>query len=137
MSVEHLQEIAADELMLKRFVKAMVLQCFRDTEALENLHAGRYPSSKAGDYSDVKVVSPFGEIPWERLSRFSDDEMRVLMIEVVDRCYGFLEAVLSSPEAGTLVAELKKHDPCPQWKEPSMQRLFARHLRKAPEESNA
>jgi hypothetical protein len=39
----------------------MARECFRNTE-LEDYHAGMFPSSKAGDYSDVKVVSPFGKI---------------------------------------------------------------------------
>jgi len=63
-------------------VKARVLaERVRNTE-LENLHAGITPSSKTGDYSDVKVVTPYGEIPWDNLSRISDVEMRVLMLDV-------------------------------------------------------
>ena len=50
----------------------------------------KYPSSKTGDYSDVKVVSPFGEIPWKELSRLSDHEMKILMIDVVNHSYAFL-----------------------------------------------
>jgi hypothetical protein len=42
---------------------------------LEDLHCGTFPSTKTGDYSDVKVISPFGEIPWDKLSRISDKEM--------------------------------------------------------------
>ena len=57
---------------------------------LEELHAGVSPSSAIGDYSDVKVVTPYGEIPWSRLSRFCDAEMTALMIEVVDRVYTIL-----------------------------------------------
>lgn len=49
---------------------------------LEELHGGTTPSTKTGDYSDVKVVTPYGEIPWVRLSRISDKEMRTLMLEV-------------------------------------------------------
>lgn len=47
---------------------------------LEDLHAGKYPSSKTKDFSDVKVVSPYGEIPWNELSRINDKEMRELML---------------------------------------------------------
>jgi hypothetical protein len=39
----------------------MALECFRNSE-LENLHAGKFSSSKTGDYSDVKVISPDREI---------------------------------------------------------------------------
>lgn len=49
---------------------------------LENLHAGVWPSSKKGDYSDVKVVTPYGEIPWNKIGRISDPEMRVLMLNI-------------------------------------------------------
>jgi hypothetical protein len=38
--------------------------------------------------SDVKVVSPDGEIDWNELSRVSDAEMKALMIDVVDRATG-------------------------------------------------
>ena len=42
---------------------------------LEDLHAGITLSTETGDFSDVKVVSPYGEIPWTELSRISDSEM--------------------------------------------------------------
>ena len=48
------------------------------------------PPSKSGDYSDVKVVTPYGEITWRDLSRISDEEMKRLMIEIVDKLYTFL-----------------------------------------------
>jgi len=86
---------------------------------LEDFHAGISPSSESGDYSDVKVVSPFGEIPWEKLSRLSDDEMKVLMIQVVHYCYNFLTNVFVSGSAGTLIDYLKEHDPEPKWNDPA------------------
>jgi len=61
---------------LKRLSKVSVLNSFRNGP-LEDIHAGASPSSKTGDYSDVKVVSPFGEIPWMELSRISQEEMPV------------------------------------------------------------
>jgi hypothetical protein len=73
----------------RRMALSMAVYCVRNT-FLENLHAGIAPSSKAGDYSDVKVVSPYGEIPWRRLSRFDDNEMRTLMKEVVNKIYTVL-----------------------------------------------
>jgi len=54
------------------------------------LHAGTTPSSKAGDYSDVKVVTPYGEIPWPQVSRISDKDMKRLMKEIVNALYTFL-----------------------------------------------
>jgi hypothetical protein len=67
----------------------MAVMCVRNT-FLEDLHAGTGPSSKIGDYSDVKVISPYGEIEWVKLSRISDDEMRQLMKEVVNKLYSVL-----------------------------------------------
>jgi len=67
----------------------MSVSCVRNT-FLEDLHAGTGPSSETEDYSDVKVVSPYGEIEWTRLSRISDNEMRQLMKEVVNKLYSIL-----------------------------------------------
>lgn len=67
----------------------MAVMCVRNT-VLEDLHAGAHPASESGDYMDVKVVSPFGEIPWTKLSRICDDEMRRLMKEVVTKLYSGL-----------------------------------------------
>lgn len=33
------------------------------------LHGGTYPSSLVGDYSDVYVITPYGFIPWNNLSK--------------------------------------------------------------------
>lgn len=54
----------------------------RNNTDLEELHAGITPSPKTGDYSDVKVITPYGEIEWNRLSRISDKEMRSLMLSI-------------------------------------------------------
>ncbi|MBY3158384.1 hypothetical protein HFO56_39485 [Rhizobium laguerreae] len=67
---------------------SLALHAFRTP--LEDLHAGTFPSSQTGDYSDVKVVTPYGEIPWNRLSRLSDEEMKALMIEVVSTLFTLL-----------------------------------------------
>ena len=49
---------------------ALVQRCVRNTQ-LEDLHAGIFPASQSGDYDDVKVISPYGEIPWNGLSRIA------------------------------------------------------------------
>ena len=64
----------------------------RNTE-LENLHAGKSPSSEKGDFSDVKVLTPYGEIPWNEVSRISDKEMRVLMLSVEKAIEKVLESI--------------------------------------------
>ena len=65
---------------------------------LEDLHAGIFPSSQTGDYTDVKVVSPYGEIAWNRLGRISDEEMQRLSEDIVNRLYTFLFYLLTSGE---------------------------------------
>ena len=78
-----------------RLAKLMAHDCFRNTK-LEDFHSGKYLSSKTGDHCDVKVVSPFGEIPWKELSRLSDEEMKILMIDAVNQYYKFLSELLVS-----------------------------------------
>jgi hypothetical protein len=64
----------------------MAVLCVRNT-CIEDIHVWIEPYSEVDDFSDVKVVTPSGEIPWNRLSRIRDDEMRALMNQVVDRLY--------------------------------------------------
>jgi hypothetical protein len=81
------------ECMEPEFAKPLALQlallCVRNTR-IEDIHAGKTPASDAGDFSDVKVVTPHGEIAWNELSRISDDEMRRFMTEVVNKIYTVL-----------------------------------------------
>lgn len=62
--------------VLKRLAKYMVQQCFRNT-VLEDFHGGTTPGSQTGDYSNVVVKTPCGEIPWRRVSRLSDQDVLV------------------------------------------------------------
>jgi hypothetical protein len=78
-----------DKKQAKQMAIGMAVMCVRNT-FLEDLHAGTIPSSKTEDYTDVKVVSPYGEIEWAKLSRISNDEMRQLMREVVNKLYSVL-----------------------------------------------
>ena len=78
-----------DKELAVRLAKALVVTCVRNT-FLEDLHAGISPSSRAGDHSDVTVVTPYGEIPWNNASRISDDEMKPLMKEVVNKVFTVL-----------------------------------------------
>jgi len=75
--------------LLARYIALAV----RNSEELEELHSGISPSSKTGDYSDVKVVTPFGEIEWNEVSRISDKEMRKLMINIEQKIYNTLEHI--------------------------------------------
>ena len=121
MHPEQLAELKTNETLRKRLAKLMALQCFRNTK-LEDFHAGTYPSSQAGDCSDVKVVSPFGEIPWTKFSRLSDEEMKALMIDVVEHCYDFLME-LCSPHGADIIENLKRRDELPEWNDPEL-RIF-------------
>jgi len=67
---------------LKKFAKLLAVEGVRNNTDLEDLHAGVSPSSKTGDFSDVKVITPFGEIEWNHVSRINDEEMRSLMLSV-------------------------------------------------------
>jgi hypothetical protein len=89
MSVDdEVRAFVTDPVLQKRLAKYLVLQCFRNS-ALEDLHAGVCPDSVVGDCSDVRVSSPYGDIPWPKVSRLNDDEMKCLMIDVVNRIYRF------------------------------------------------
>lgn len=72
----------------------MALHCVRNT-VIEDYHAGISPSSKTGDYSDVKVVTPYGEIPWNEVSRLSNNEMETFNKEVVNKIFSFLHIWLN------------------------------------------
>jgi hypothetical protein len=72
-----------------RLAKALAVLCVRNT-FLEDLHAGVPVVSKTGDFSDVKVLTPDREIPWNEVSRISQQEMKTLMKQVVDKLYTVL-----------------------------------------------
>ena len=78
--MNHISSDKMDEL--KKVAKLLAVMGVRNNTDLEELHAGITPSSKTGDYSDVKVITPYGEIEWNRLSRISDKEMRSLMLSI-------------------------------------------------------
>ena len=75
--------------MDKAFAQMIAAICVRNTH-LEELHSGTPVISETGDYTYIKVVTPSGEIPWNEISRFNDDEMKILMKQVVDKIYTFL-----------------------------------------------
>ena len=79
---------------IKQTAMTMSVNCVRNT-VIENYHAGIVPQSKTGDYSDVKVVTPFGEIAWNELSCINDEEMKAFNIEVNNRIYTYLHAMFN------------------------------------------
>lgn len=112
-------KVVSDEKLRKRLAKMLALQCFRNSK-LEDHHGGVFPSSKTGDYTDVKVVTPYGEIEWNQLSRISDEEMKELMIDVVDRTYLALTNLNNTQYKHLLTQALKEHDVEPGWQEPKI-----------------
>ena len=107
-------------MLQQQLAKYLVLQCFRNS-MLEDLHAGISPSSASGDYTDVSVSSPYGVIPWRKVSRLNDDEMKRLMIDVVDRAYRFIHTLFDESTGGELLRCPAQRDPLPQWKNPELQ----------------
>ena len=106
-----------DPVLQQRLAKYMVEQCFRNS-VLENLHAGKVPDSETGDYSDLVVRTPFGEIPWRELSRFDDAEMKALMLDVANRTYKFIRNLFDEETGGELLLRLATRDLVPQWDNP-------------------
>src|SRR5260370_29842114 len=117
---EEVRAFMTDPVLQQRLAKYLVLQCFRNS-VLEDLHAGISPSSASGDYSDVSVSSPYGVIPWTKVSRLNDDEMKRLMIDVVDRAYRFIHTLFDESTGGELLLCLAQRDPMPQCKNPALQ----------------
>lgn len=109
--------IITDPGLQKRLAKYLVLRCFRNS-VLEDLHAGMVPDSQCGDYSDVVIRTPSGEIPWGKLSRIDDAEMRALMIDVVNRTYQFIHDLFDEEVGGKLLLQLGERDPVPEWESP-------------------
>ena len=122
MNLEHIREIQKNEVLRKRLAKFIALHCFRNTDMFEDLHSGEVPISQSGDYSDVKVVTPDGEIPWSNLSRFDDREMKAMMIDVVNRCDQVLAILFSTPAGEELIEQLRKRDLVSYWNDPERTR---------------
>jgi hypothetical protein len=76
--------------------------------------------SKSGDYSDVTVKTPFGDIAWRDLSRFDDAEMKRLIIDVVNRTYLFIHRLFDEETGGELWLRLGARDLVPQWESPAL-----------------
>jgi hypothetical protein len=122
---DEVRAFITDPALQQRLAKYMVLQCFRNS-MLEDLHAGVSPSSASGDYSDVTVSSPYGVIPWPKVSRLNDEEMKHLMIDVVDRAHRFIHTLFDESTGGQVLSLLAERDPLPLWNEPMLARTTPR-----------
>ena len=130
-ALEAVRAFVTDPVLQKRLAKYMVLQCFRNSR-LEDLHAGISPDSAAGDYSDVQVSSPYGTILWPEVSRFNDDEMKDLMIDVVNRAYRFIHTLFDENTGAGLLLQLAERDPLPRWNDPALAEIDAPTSRNKP-----
>ena len=96
-------------------IRAMALLCVRNTK-LEDIHAGKGPITRTGDYTDVTVTDADGrQIPWNEISRISDDEMGDLMREIVTRLYTFHHHVRDPEFLNRIEIYLRSAS---QWDEP-------------------
>jgi len=77
-----------DKKKAKLLARFLSEDCFRNS-ILEDYHYGIFPSTK-DEYKDVVVTSPYGEIPFNKLSRISDPEMRKLMLDAESRLVSLL-----------------------------------------------
>jgi len=64
------------------------------------------------------VVSPYGEIACSDLSRLNDAEMKLLMIDVTNRCHRFLWELFVGARGEAIIEALKERDPVPKWYDP-------------------
>jgi hypothetical protein len=119
MTIETARRISSNPELMKRLAKYLAQQCFRNT-MLEDLHAGITPDSQIGDYTDVVVRSPYGEIPWPELSRLRDEEMKALMIDVVNKTYHALTILFDNRMGAELIEIIAQRDLLPRWKEPTL-----------------
>lgn len=89
MDIKYWQEIQNNDTVKKRLAKVLARYCFRNTK-LEDFHAD---------------------------DRLDNDEMKELMVDVVNHCYDFLQK-LSDPRADSMIESLKHKDNFPNWNEP-------------------
>jgi hypothetical protein len=98
MTPEQLGDLKTDATLRKRLAKKMAHYCFRNTKELENMHAA---------------------------GRFSDEEMKALVTDVVDYSHDFLME-LCSPHGAEIIDDLRRRDELPEWDDPVP--MIRRHL---------
>ena len=60
-------------------------------------------------------VVPMALFRGPKVSRLNDDEMKRLMIDVVDRAYRFIHTLFDDSTGGQLLVSLAERDPLPLW----------------------
>lgn len=125
------------ELNLKDIALMITVNCVRNG-IIEAFHVGLVPKTKTGDFSDVTVVTPFGEIPWTHVSRISDIEMKAFNIQVVNRLYTALSFLLDPaflPDRETYLRILKWNFPT-AWDKPVLDANIVNAVRNASESAH-
>ena len=80
-----------NEEYLQHLANAITVLCVRNNPTLETIHKGKSPISKTGDFSDVFVIDGKGnKIPWNEISRITQDEMKSFMKNTSNHIYDFL-----------------------------------------------
>jgi hypothetical protein len=98
MNPDQLVELKSNVILRKRLAKLMARDCFRNGKKLEDMHTAH---------------------------QIDDQEMKALMIDVVDHCYDFLME-LCSPHGAEIIEDLKQRDKVPNWNDPEP--MIFRHL---------
>ena len=114
---ESIKELLRNPEFQQRLAKYIAERCFRNS-LLEDFHTGKEPETETGDYSDVFVTTPSRQIPWVEISRISDEEMKLLMQNVVNQTYRFVQELLDEERSGALMLKIAERDPVPQWDDP-------------------
>lgn len=113
-----------DDKATEMLAKALVQLSMR--APLECFHGGEDPRSEIGDYSDVKVVTPYGEIAWADARRISQDEMRMLMMDVVSTLYTLLVGLDDVSMRASIC--LAAQEAIVKWSDPAVREGFRTEL---------
>ena len=88
-----------EKVYTHKLAKMIVANCAVET-SLNRLRMGDRVLSKTGDFSDVKIVTPFGESPWNNACRITSDEIKNFDQDFLNKVYTFLLYYLKSGTAG-------------------------------------
>ncbi len=96
------------------------------TRVLPELRTGRSACRHLAGLGCGRLLGCFGEqsvwraIPWPQVSRLNDEEMKQLMIDVVNRTYRLVHRLFDDREGLVLLLRLAERDPAPHWQTPSL-----------------
>jgi hypothetical protein len=103
MTPEQLAELKSNETLRKRLAKFIARECFRSSPKLEDMHAE---------------------------GKIGQEDMRELMIDVVNRTYLFL-SVLASKNGREVIEILEESDMVPKWNDPEMPEEVLKNAKRA------